>query len=77
LNGYELIKKFKKMAQKMKKEISEDMGLITAEALSYQLNISRTSLWRLEKSGKLKRAGNLGRRVYYKIGEVLESLINQ
>jgi|GEM_PF-3544770 len=48
-------------------------GLISANQLATELDISRVSLWRLEKSGKLN-VYRLGKKCFYKISEVIESL---
>ena len=38
---------------------------IERQALIKELNINPSTLWRWEKSGKLKRAGGIGNKVYY------------
>jgi|GEM_PF-6580375 len=49
-------------------------GLLTVAELCKNLSISRTTLYRLEKSGQLIPAGRLGRRVYYSIEQVKSAL---
>jgi predicted site-specific integrase-resolvase len=39
--------------------------LIERQALIKELNINPSTLWRWEKSGKIKRAGGIGNKVYY------------
>jgi hypothetical protein len=48
--------------------------LLTREDACLLLKISLTSLWNWTKKGKLKAYG-IGNRVYYKRGELIESLI--
>ena len=47
--------------------------LLTREDACLLLKISLTSLWNWTKKGKLKAYG-MGNRVYYKRGELMESL---
>jgi len=47
--------------------------LLTREDTCLLLKISLTSLWNWTKKGKLKAYG-MGNRVYYKRGELMESL---
>jgi len=63
------------MKQSEKIEKSQNpMGLLTVRELMEQLSISRSTLYRLEQSGALKPAGRLGRRVFYSIQAVKDSL---
>lgn len=48
--------------------------LLTREEITQYLKISKTSLWKYTKSGRLKAYG-LGNRVYYKKKEVDEALM--
>jgi hypothetical protein len=48
--------------------------LLTREDACLLLKISLTSLWNWTKKGKLKAYG-IGNRVYYKRGELIESLV--
>ncbi|MNQ42530.1 Helix-turn-helix domain protein [compost metagenome] len=48
--------------------------LLTREEACLLLKISLTSLWNWTKKGKLKAYG-IGNRVFYKRGELIESLI--
>ena len=48
--------------------------LLTREETCLLLKISLTSLWKWTKIGKIKAYG-IGNRVYYKKGELLESVI--
>lgn len=48
--------------------------LLTREEACLLLKISLTSLWNWTKKGKLKAYG-IGNRVFYKRGELMESLI--
>ena len=41
------------------------MELIERQALIKELNINPSTLWRWEKSGKIKRYGGIGNKVYY------------
>lgn len=48
--------------------------LLTREEVCLLLKISKTSLWKWTKDGKVKAYG-IGNRVYYKRIELIESLI--
>ena len=54
--------------------LSTQEELLTREEITQYLKISKTSLWKYTKSGKLKAYG-VGNRVYYKKNEVDDALI--
>lgn len=75
------------LEQLIKKVISEQLGkfgennpiespdeLLTREEACLLLKISLTSLWNWTRKGKIKAYG-IGNRVYYKRGELIESLV--
>lgn len=47
-----------------------DNRLITEKELLAMLSISRTSLWRLRKTGQIKAVRQIGKRVHYRTGDV-------
>ncbi len=54
--------------------LSQQEEILTREKITQYLKISKTSLWKYTKSGRLKAYG-LGNRVYYKKKEVDEALM--
>ncbi len=51
----------------------EDDPLLTSEEVCELLSITKSTLWKRTKDGKLQSYGQ-GRRIYYKKSEVLNSL---
>jgi hypothetical protein len=72
----ELIRKVvgEQLAFRKNDSIEKPDELLTREEACLLLKISLTSLWNWTKKGKLKAYG-IGNRVFYKRGELIESLI--
>ena len=49
--------------------ISEER-LLTSDELAEKLHLSKVSLWKLRKTGRIK-GHKLGRRVYYRLSEII------
>ena len=47
--------------------------LLTSDELSERLHLSKVTIWKLRRSGKIK-SYKLGRRVYFKLSEVLDNM---
>ncbi|MFV8441862.1 helix-turn-helix domain-containing protein [Flavobacterium sp. LB2P44] len=63
-----------KAIEKLNESTNNHDALLSPIETCELLNIKRTTLWKWTKNGKLTSYG-IGNRVYYKKGEVLNSLV--
>ncbi|WP_348811084.1 helix-turn-helix domain-containing protein [Flavobacterium maritimum] len=71
----EKLNSIEKAIEKLNGSTNNDDALLSPIETCELLNIKRTTLWKWTKIGKLTSYG-IGNKVYYKKGEVLNSLVN-